>query len=193
MGPFDPAEQDLEQNIDPSLGHLQADEPASPEEERALADGILQIRDFLGSEQGLANVVQVLEQDNRELFAVVPDIAAPILQRVRTDNPNAPVSIFFGEGGLLEQVTSEIWEIAEQREIPGSSDQDQFAGAVMNLYTKVGQHILDNKDTAAIREAQQLGINMATTGEDGEQIDPDKMISKTPLAQAVRDELGVTA
>lgn len=175
----------LEEDIDvddPSFRPLQGELDASPEEEEAAARAMAHIMDFLYSEEGMASVVQVMNQDSRQLYEIVPDIGAMLIQKAQSDliadglEPSA--EIYFAEGGLLQQVPVMLFELAEQLGKPGAEDEDQLAAATIGLYKKAGDHVLKGKDQAAIEEAVSMGQDVVLAKEDGTREDPEKFAKR---------------
>lgn len=186
----------LEEDIDPAFAHATADEAASPEEERALGAVMDIVRSMVYSEEGMAKVANVLQQDKRPLLQKIPDILGPILLRAKSQVEEAsgepvPGSVFFGEGGAMEQSIDVMFELADQLKLPGASDPDQFSGAMMGLYKKAGEHILETGDTDSRKEAAKLAAQMALTQPDGNMQDPDEFMRKNQdsLSGEIREAL----
>ena len=161
---------------DPQLSNMVANEDASPEQEQMLGEAIVGIMDFVYSEEGMASIVQIFNQDQRELYEQVPDIGEMILQKAYADMASSgqepDSAVFFGDGGLLQQLPPMLFEIAETIGKPGADDPQQMEAAMIGLYQKAGQYILDKDDTDAKQQAIQLGMETILTGEDGELMEP---------------------
>ena len=185
----------LEQGFDPALQHLQADEPASEEEEELAGAGLVDMMDFAFSEQGLANIVQALEQSPDELYTSVPQVVVPMLQRAKekvdaaAQGNTAPPSVFFGEGGLITQAVDIVFDIADQIQVPGFDDPDQYAAALMGTFKTIGESILDSGDENAIRETNELAEQMALTNPDGTERPRDFFSKKNELSASVEEGL----
>lgn len=179
LDPISPELEPLEEGLaDPSFSPLQGSEEAGPEEEQALGEALAAAMDFAYSEEGMAKIVQVFQQDDRPLFESVADIGAMLVQKALTEIPaqdkDTKSAIVFGEGGLLQQVPPLLFEIAEQIGRPGAEDPDQLSAAVINLYKKAGEHVLESGDEQAKQEVQELGQEVALAGED----DPQKFAKR---------------
>ena len=180
---FDPSTEDLEQGFDPALGPITPDEPATEEEERALGEATISMMEFLYSDEGLANVTNALKQDNRELFEKIPEIAMPMLQKVKAEHPDADATTFFGGGGLIQTVVDALLELAKQEGLPGAEDEQQAQATVINMYRLVGEFISETGDEGSLDEAQNLSMEMALTQPDGSMMPPNQFKAK-------KDELG---
>jgi hypothetical protein len=152
---------------------LTPDEEASPEEEEAMSVGMHHMMDNLYSDEGLPKFANVMHQDQRELFLVISDILVPMLQAARqeieeiTDEP-APASVFFSEGGLLQSGVMMLFDLAQQLQLPGAQEPDQFAAALQKTYINVGKHLQETGDEEAMQEAIALGGDLVAEGEVGE-------------------------
>lgn len=176
--PFDPATADLEGVRDPILDPVTPTEDASPEEEEALAKATVAFREFAFSDKGLQVIIDMLTVKDMELFETIAEAAAPILQKVHADMPDLPGSVYFGDGGLLQQAVSSIWDIAVQQGVPGSDDEEQRDAALINLYKMAGEYILESGDQDSVDEAILLGKTMALTNKDGTMSSPRKFRKK---------------
>jgi hypothetical protein len=185
----------LEEGFDPMLNHLQADEAASPEAEKLVATGLTDMMDFAYSEEGLANIVQVIDKPNGELWQTIPEVAIPLLQRTKNtldeeaEGGEAPPEVYFGDGGLITQVVDLLFDIAAEVQAPGFDDPDQFAAALMGTFKAVGEHIIESGDEVAIEQARSLADDMALTSPSGEQYPPDHFAKKNPVAAGVEQGL----
>lgn len=187
---------DLTAGYDPSLDHVTADEPASKEEEELLGAGVANMMEFaFESDDGLANIVQVLNQPGGgELWQKVPEVAVAMLTQSKTKLEKAhgkeiPGSVWFGEGGMVTQSVDLLFDIATQEQIPGYDDQDQYAASLMGVYKAVGEHIIGSEDQASRIEAESLARDMALTNEDGSMQNPESYASKEPLAESIQTGL----
>jgi len=184
---------------DPTFAPMRGTEDASPEDEQALGEALNIIMEFAYSNEGMAAIVEIFNQDDRELYEQVPDIGAMLLQKAHTEltsrgmKPSA--DIFFGDGGLLQQVPPLLFEIAEQIGKPGAEDDDQLAAATIGLYKKAGEHVLASKDDRAIQEALSLGEEVLLQDSDGTQMSRAKFTKqelgrkKKGLEQSVKKGL----
>lgn len=147
-------------------------EDASQEEETFLSAVMDYFMGYIYSDEGLSKVVQAMKQDKRELFEKIPDIVEPILKRAKLEVEGAggeiPASVWFGEGGALQSANDLMFEIAQQSDIPGSMDKDQYAASLMQLYGKAGQAIEEEGDPNAVREAEDLMMEMAIGAQGGD-------------------------
>lgn len=182
----------LEEGFDPMLRHLEADEPASEESEALVAAGLTDMMDFAYSEEGLANITQTLDTGGQELWARVPEIAIPMLQRAKnllddiSGEEDAPSEVYFGDGGLITQAVDILFDIAQEIKAPGFDDPDQYAAALMGTFKAVGEHILESGDEGAIEQARSLAEDMALTNPDGTQ---RARSSKLPISEGVAQGL----
>ena len=162
---------------DPQLQSLQATEDADPEAEAQLKEGLAIFHDYLGSEEGMAAIAQVFNQDQRPLYESVPDAGAAVVQKVHGDLQatygEVDPAVFFGEGGLLQQVPPYLFEIAAAQGKPGADDPDQQTAALIGMYKKAGEYILDKGDKEAVAEAVRLGQDTLLTQEDGSMATPE--------------------
>jgi len=153
---------ELTNNFGNQFETLTPDEEASPEEEEAMALAMHKFMSDMYSEETMPKVANVLHQDKRPLYEVIPDMLQPMLLAAKgeieeiTDEP-APASIFFSEGGMLQTGVSLLFEMAQTLAIPGADDPDQFSAALMNIYKKAGEHILETGDKEAMAEALEMG------------------------------------
>lgn len=163
---------------DPQLRALQATEDADPEQEAALGKVMTETMEFMYSEKGLAKIAQIFKADDRPLYQQVPDIGAMILERVYNDNPEIDPTVWFGEGGMLQQMPQMLFEIAAQLGKPGTDDPDQMTAALIGMYKKAGEHILDKGDENAREEARSLGAEALMTQDDGQIATPEQYMKK---------------
>lgn len=189
--PFDPAEAGLEEGYAPQLAPITADEPASEDEERTLGLATINVMEYLYSDEGMMNVLNVLKKDDRPLYEKIPDIAMPLLEKAHAESPDADAATFFGEGGLIQQVASMLLELAEQEGVPGADDEEQQQATIINLYRKAGEYVQQSGDQDAIQQGQELGIDMALTQDDGTMMAMDdfKEPQQTPVAAGVQQGL----
>lgn len=163
---------------DNGFPELAPSEAASPEEEGFMGAGLDMLMSFMYSEKGMASVAQALQQDDRPLYEKLPEVAMPMLLKVRGDLEEAfdapvPSSIFFAEGGLMQSAVQMLLEVASSMGLPGADDPDQASGAVINLYKKAGEYMLESNDPESLDEVMRLGSEMAMTAADGTRTDPD--------------------
>lgn len=181
---------------DGNFESLTPDEPASPQEEAAMAIGTHKLMDDLYSDEGLPKFANVFHQDQRELFEVIPELAYPMLLAAKQEieeqmDEAAPSSVFFAQGGLLEQNVDRLFELAQQLNIPGSQDPDQYAAAMMATYKKAAEYIMETNDEQSMREAAELGGEMVAEKEAGT-LDLDeaqKVLQKRMKRKGVPDAL----
>lgn len=164
---------------DPQMQNLQGTVDAEPEEEAQLAEVMDAAMEFMYSEKGMAALANMFQQDRRELWQTIPDAGMMILEKVHSDFPDADPSVWFGDGGMLQQMPALLFEIAEQLEVPGYDDPDQLAAATMGLYKSVGEYLTERGDKGAQQEALRLGRETLLTQEDGTMMTPEKYGSKT--------------
>ena len=190
----DPNLAKLEQGFDPAMEHLTADQEPTEEEEKLLAGGIIDMGEWAFSDAGLGNILNVLNQPNGpELWEVVPKIATGMLQKARPALDKAaggetPGAVWFGEGGMISSAVDILFDIAEQEQVPGWDDTDQYQAAVMGVYKAVGEEILNTDDKSSQLEAKSLASDMARTNPDGSMQDPVNLEQK-PVAAAVQQGL----
>jgi len=168
--PFDPAQENLEEGYgrdDPRLDAVRADEPADDEEEQQLGTVLVALQEWLYSEEGMANVVNMLNKgSDGELFDKIPKIVVPILEKIHKENPEFESSVYFGENGAIQQAVEMVFEIAEQEEMPGSEDGDQASASLINTFRAVGEKVLEMGDEASIAEAKRIGSQQVRTNPD---------------------------
>jgi len=157
---------------DPAFSPVNPEEPATAEEEGDLAAMYDLFHSYLYSEEGMAKVSQVLQNDKREIGLVVPDILAPMLLKTKLDlekQKGRPVdtSVFVAEDGMFTLGTESIFDLAQQLAIPGAENKDQFAAALIGMWAKMGEHIENSNDEESIREAKKLGVDMLAARDDG--------------------------
>jgi hypothetical protein len=190
----DPKLAGLEQGFDPAMQHMVADQEPTPEEEKLLTGGIIDMGEWAFSDQGLIAILDVLNQPNGpELWQVVPTIAAGMLQKARPALDQAaggetPGAVWFGEGGMISSAVDIIFDIAEQEQVPGYDDPDQYQASVMGVYKAVGEEILNTGDANSIAEASSLAGDVARTRPDGSMV-PQEEIPQKPIAAAVQQGL----
>lgn len=180
----------LEEGItvdDPSFAPLQGQVDASPEDEAALGQAMGSIMEFMYSEEGMAAVAQVINQDDRQLFELVPELGAMLIKKAQSDLSADGVQInpdvYFGEGGLLQTVPLMLFELAEQLGKPGADDEDQLAAATIGLYQKAGDHVLKSKNEEALHEAASLGEDVVLAQKDGSREDREKFAKRVAKAE----------
>lgn len=194
------AMDELAESGDDQFEALTPDEEASPEEEAALAIGLVKIREDIFGDT-LPKIANVYHQDERELYEVIADMAMVQLKAAKDEieeqtDQEAPASVFFSEGGLLQQCVEANFKLCQQLNIPGSQDPDQYAGAMMNTYTQVGKYLLEVGDEGAIKEATELGGQMVaekevgTTDLDEAQAVLQKRLKKQKLPEEISGILG---
>jgi len=168
--PFDPAQENLEEGYgrdDPRLDAVRADEPADDEEEQQLGTVLVALQEWLYSEEGMANVVNMLNKgSDGELFDKIPKIVVPILEKIHKENPEFESSVYFGENGAIQQAVEMVFEIAEQEEMPGAEDGDQASASLINTFRAVGEKVLEMGDEASIAEAKRIGSQQVRTNPD---------------------------
>jgi len=165
---------------DPQIDGMMGTEDASGEEEQELLKAMVDLREWMYSEAGMAAIANAFNQDRRELFEVISDVGKMALEKVHGKMPNVSPAVWFGENGLIQQAPAMLFEIAEQMGIPGTDDPDQLAAATMGLYKAVGEHILEMGDEEAKQEVLKYGAETLMTGEGGEQLTPEKVGGAAP-------------
>jgi hypothetical protein len=166
---------------DPQLSLLQGSEEASPEQEQMLGEAMIGLQEFMYSEEGMAKIAQIFQQDERPLYQSVPDVAEMLLQKVHTDmsgDGEVDAAIFFGEGGLLQQLPPMLFEIAASLGKPGADDPDQRSAALIGTYKKAGEFILAKGDEDAVSEAARLGQEVLMTQDDGSLATPQQFMKQ---------------
>lgn len=186
---------------DPQLQNLSGTEEASDDEERQLALAMDKAMEWMYSEDGMAAIANMFQQDSRELWETIPEVGTMVLEKVHTDMPpDTDGSVWFGQGGMLQQMPSLLFEIAEQLQVPGYDDPDQLAAATIGLYKKVGEYLIERGDKEAAQQAMALGQETLLTGEDGEMMTPEQVAKKgggspepqmNPMASSIQGILGV--
>jgi len=173
MEAYDKSLEGLEGDFSPNpqLDPIIADQPATEEEEQRLGEGVVSLMDFLYSDDGLLAVTNVLKEDKRPIFEVIPDIAVPLLSKVKNTNPDLKGPEFFGDGGLIQTVVEELIDLAEQQGVPGAENEDELQATVINMYRKVGEFINAQGEEGSIEQARLLANDMALTKPDGTKMD----------------------
>ena len=166
---------------DPQLKQLQATEEADPEQEQALGEALIEMRDFIYSEKGMSSIVNIFNKDQRQLWESVPEAGRNILMKSHVDmqkRGEVDPAVFFGEGGLIQQLPPMLFEIAGNLGKPGADDPDQQTAALIGLYKAAGEYILEKGDEDAIKEVGKLGARTMLTGEDGEMMSPESFVKQ---------------
>lgn len=190
--------EDYANHFAPATNEVEG-EDASPDEEAAMGIGLHKMMEDLYSDETMPKFANVFHQDRRPLMEVIPDILQPMLLAAKNEieeatDEEAPSSVFFSEDGLMHQGVNMLFDMAQALAIPGSDDPDQFAAALMNIYKKAGEYILEKGDEDARREALELGGEMVARAEGTEDLDEaavilQKRMKKGGLPQEVHDSL----
>jgi hypothetical protein len=173
--------------IPTQLQPLVGEEPASDYDEQIMGEATIAMYDWLYSDKGMQSVVNMMKQDSRELFEVIPDIAVPLLEKVRNEIPEAGADTFFADGGLIQQVVEELLDLAKQENLPGAHDPDQEQAVIVNLYRKIGE-ILE-RDPSSKEGAAELGSEMLRTKDDGSLMSEEKLSKAGQLGNQIRQGL----
>jgi hypothetical protein len=182
-------------DYDPALHHLQGNAEASLEEENQMKQVVQGSTDVVFGDAMPQTLNAIRTQP--ELYMGISDVAYEILkaEKAKMDGKGEEVhpSVFFAETGAAPVIIDQLWSLAEAADLEGSRDKDQYSGALINLYRRMGEHIIEEGDENAIIEAEELAINMALTNEDGSFMeDPDSgdsaqrnNIERNRLAQGI--------
>ena len=158
---------------DPMLHHLQGEIQATPAEERQLMGVVKGATDFIYGDK-MHTIVRSLKAQN-ELYQSVSMTAFEILKREKDriieGGEKPEPSVFFAETGAVPVVVDALWDLSRQLQLPGSEDQDQYAGAIINVLKLTGEYIAEQGDDDAISEAEDLATTMALTREDGSMVE----------------------
>lgn len=171
----------LEGNFaDPMFDHVKADEAASDGAEVVLGVAMEEVGRILYDEGGANDVAEMLKNDERPLYQSLPEIAVPFLTKAyqvvqETAEDDEVSDVMFGEGGVLTQVVDALFDVADMAGHPEAQDEDQYAAALIGVFNKVGEHISNEGDEAAMSEIADLGMSMAATNPDGSMNDLDAM------------------
>lgn len=179
---------------DPMFQHVTADQPADDGSEMVLGVAMEEVGKVLYDDGGAADVVEMLRNDQRPLYESLPEIAVPFLTKAyqvvqETAEDDEISDVMFGEGGVITGVVDALFEVAQAAGIPEAEDEDNYAAVMIGVYNKVGEHIDMEGDEMAKSQIAELGMDMATTNEDGTMTDPESF--KDPKASAVTS--GVTS
>jgi hypothetical protein len=187
---------------DPMIQPLVATDAASPLEERQLLKVVEGSGGWLFGD-GFAKAIQVLkgqtsapEGANRELYEPVSRVVFEVLkaqkQALEQDGTKASPSVFFSEDGAVPLVTEMVWDLAQQLDLPGSDDRDQYAASVINVMKMAGEHVLEAGDEEAIAEATNVQSQMVSAGLESDyqmQTEVTGVPQKKPLAQGIDNAL----
>jgi hypothetical protein len=164
-GPMDPNDP----YNDPQFNAVKGSEPASPQQDRQMAGHLADALEFIYSDKGLPAITRGLKSD-LPLYESVPKLTKVILEKTLANMKEANAvdsAIFFGEGGLLQQIPQELFGLAQTLGVQGADDQDQISAALMGTYKMAGEHLLEQGDEESLIEAQALGAEMLLTQPDG--------------------------
>jgi hypothetical protein len=187
---------------DPMIQPLVATDAASPLEERQLAKVVEGSGGWLFGD-GFSKAIQVLkgqtsapEGANRELYEPVSRVVFEVLkaqkQSLEQSGEKAESSVFFSEDGAVPLVTEMVWDLAQQLDLPGSDDRDQYAASVINVMKMAGEHVLEAGDEEAIAEATNVQSQMVSAGLESDyqmQTQATGVPQKKPLAQGIDNAL----
>jgi hypothetical protein len=148
---------------------------ATPEEEAALAKEVVKAREFIFSEDNYPKVLSALNTQSKEFFEAAADTAFALTHsqhikeqgRGRSKDP----AIYFGKGGMIENMVDTMFEIAQHHNIVGSDDPNQYAGAMGYAFQRAGEYVMESGDEEAILEAQEVMMDVALTKRDGTKIE----------------------
>jgi len=178
-------------DFDPALHHLQGDIAADPGEERQMEDVISSAGQFVYGDNMASNLNAMKTQ--QELYIGVADVAFEILKREknRLEDKKEQVfpSVFFAETGATPVVLDQLWDLAGAAGLPGSNDQDQYAAALINLFRRIGESIVEEGDEEAISQAEELAISMALTNEGGSSAEGPGVADEAANANLSRNRL----
>lgn len=178
---------------DPQFNAVKGSEPATEEEDRAMSGYLADAMEFIYSEKGMPVVMRALKQDV-PLFETIPQLTKLILEKTLGDMKKAKAvdsSMFFGEGGLLQQIPLELIQVAQSIGIPEAQDQDTISASVIGAYKAAGEHVLASQDEDSIIEAQGVGAEMLLTQPDGSVAAPHQMQRNESEETAPVNLLGV--
>lgn len=186
---------DLTEGYGGEFGPITPDEPASKEEEIALGIGMHTMMEKLADEKFIPKVANLLHQDQRPLMQVIPELLKPMLLAIKSEveketGEPAPASIFFAEGGLMQEGVDRLFEFAQALDIPGSDDPDMYSAALMNIHKMAGEHVLETGDEAAISEALELGGDMVAASYGAKDLDDaQNILNKQMRKKGVSDSV----
>lgn len=154
----------------PEFGPLNADEEPSPEESEAFQRINNRLLEFIHGPKSDA-VVRMM-QNSPELYKGVGQAAYQILlsakQQEEKGGKELPPAALWGEGAGIHTAVDELFQLAQAAGIPGSQEQDQYSAAMFEVYRLAGEHIEQGNDDNAVKEAQELMIDVeASSGPQG--------------------------
>lgn len=177
----------------PQFQDLEPNRPVSKEQQEELERFLVPaLRDIYVD--NLESTAQVLEQ-SQQLYDGVSFVAFETSRKhyeeakVRGNPPKS--NVIFGKNGLLDSTVSAAFEVAQTLGLPGSNDPKQYAAAMANAHRLVGQYIEEINDTQAMKEVEDLAVNVLSRGEDGEWLESPEQeqqyMQRSALSSAVSD------
>lgn len=191
---FEDLDAVLETGKDPFYGPVTADEEADPEDEALLGQVMNELGTIMYKKGGTNEIANMINASEKDLFAIVPEIAAPLIQKgyeiANEIDPEGAATVTFGEDGVIHQVNDMIFELAAQLGHPDAQDQDQYMAALTGIYSKVGQHMQDSGDTAALEELGSLATEMTLNTPEGAAAAKSAPPQQQALPQEIQGILG---
>jgi hypothetical protein len=179
-------------NEDPMFTHLQGTVPASPEEEGQLVEVIAGAGEALYKAEVFPKVIRALSSHG-DFYEGASTAALHILRReegrIKEDGRKPEPAVFFAETGAIPFVVDQLFQIGRKAGIAGSESPDQYAATVVNLYRLMGEELVKNGDEDAIREAEELAMDMALTKEDGTSYEEAAIADQAKLSRAGHNQL----
>jgi hypothetical protein len=184
----------LEAGADPFYGPITADEEADPEDEALLGQVMHELGTMMYKEGGTNEIVNMINASDQELFAIVPEVAAPLIQKgyeiANQIDPEGAAIVTFGEEGIVHQVNDMIFELAAQMGHPDAQDQEQYMAALTGIYSKVGQHMQETGDTAGLEELGKVATEMTLNTPEGAAAAKSAPPQQQALPQEIQGILG---
>jgi len=153
-------------SLEPAVAPLAGSEPASQEEQDALDDVMSEVIKFIHGDNN-SSIMRIMN-NSQELYQGVGQAAFQILlatkQKYERGGQELPSATIFGEGGAIHSAVDEMFQLAQAARIPGSEDQDQYAASIMEVMRLAGEHIESGSDDTSVNEAQELMIDIESTG-----------------------------
>ena len=176
---------------DPALHHLQGNTPATDREEKHMKQVVKGATDFVYGE-AMPKVLRAMSTQP-ELYLGASMTTFEIVKREHarfneTGEKPEP-AVFFAETGAVPVVYDALWDLAKAANLPGSSDQDQYAGGMINLYRLIGQNLVEEGDEDALKEAEEVAISMAMTNPDGSSMENENVASSAKQNNLQRKQL----
>jgi hypothetical protein len=156
-------------SLQPEFGPLNADQEPTQLESDALDDITAEVLKFIHGDysddlvSSVANAPEFYQGVGAAAFTVLDATKS----KFESGGVKVPPATLFGEGGAIHTTVDEIIQLMRAAGVPGAEDPDQYSASMMEVMRLAGEHIEKTNDDESVSEAQELLIDIESTGQPG--------------------------